>query len=277
MKKLLISLSIILSLFILPLSINADTGPKPSVKVIVQNTNDENYYLAFLEADLSELKTNAKTDNLDPEMVKKIIDFSDNYKSIYFYETPIPRYQNSLYNEENTYYLTYTVPSNYKLLIVDKNLNARVTPVINHSKYNQVLTLDYETMTVKPSTSETIKFVLTYLFITVIATLIIEFLLLMAFHLTNKHNNKLFLITNILTQGILYLLINLGFFRGSYGLYLLGGWTVIYLVPIELIIILVELGIYHKKMQGNKKIITLYTIVANLASAIIGTALISLI
>lgn len=102
--------------------------------------------------------------------------------------------------------------------------------------------------------------------ITCTGTLILEGILLMLFRLLSRRNVKLFFAVNILTQIGLSLLVGISMIqKGPLG-------AMIVMFPAEAVILAAETMIYRSCMDtGSIDRITVYSIIANLISWIIGT------
>lgn len=138
-------------------------------------------------------------------------------------------------------------------------------PVDTFNKYNNLLTLDLKTETLKTGQSPYRVFILVAL--RVILTLIIEGALFLFFGYRERRSWLAFIIINVVTQSWLNTVIN-GPGLGSY-------WMLSFIV-IEILIIIVELIAFLSIVKEHKKCRTaLYTIVANLVSLILGGLLIT--
>ena len=105
---------------------------------------------------------------------------------------------------------------------------------------------------------------------TLLPTLLIEGLLLFAFGYRSKRSWLVFLLVNLVTQGgfAVYLAVTVL----NHGV---SGWSLIFYIPIEVIITLVELLLYRRLLtEKNKARAAVYAIAANLCSAVLGLWLI---
>lgn len=105
---------------------------------------------------------------------------------------------------------------------------------------------------------------------TLLPTLLIEGLLLFAFGYRSKRSWLVFLLVNLVTQGgfAVYLAVTVL----NHGV---SGWSLIFYIPIEVIITLVELLLYRRLLtEKNKARAAVYAIAANLCSAVFGLWLI---
>ena len=105
---------------------------------------------------------------------------------------------------------------------------------------------------------------------TLLPTLLIEGLLLFVFGYRSKRSWRVFLLVNLVTQGgfAVYLAVTVL----NHGV---SGWSLIFYIPIEVIITLVELLLYRRLLtEKNKARAAVYAIAANLCSAVFGLWLI---
>ena len=105
---------------------------------------------------------------------------------------------------------------------------------------------------------------------TLLPTLLIEGLLLFAFGYRSKRSWLVFLLVNLVTQGgfAVYLAVTVL----NHGV---SGWSLIFYIPIEVIITLVELLLYRRLLtEKNKARAAVYAMAANLCSAVLGLWLI---
>ena len=101
---------------------------------------------------------------------------------------------------------------------------------------------------------------------TLLPTLLIEGLLLFAFGYRSKREAGWILLVNLVTQGgfAVYLAVTVL----NHGV---SGWSLIFYIPIEVIITLVELLLYRRLLtEKNKARTAVYAIAANLCSAVLG-------
>ena len=102
---------------------------------------------------------------------------------------------------------------------------------------------------------------------TLLPTLVFEGLVLVLFGYEWKKNWKAFLLVNLLTQGALALYLAQGVVRGGWNAYSAAIYFLLLLVPAEVVIVLVEAGVYRRFLQGHSKGRAVgYAVTANLVS-----------
>ena len=121
---------------------------------------------------------------------------------------------------------------------------------------------DAKTLTTPPTW---VGYVLQFL-ATLLPTLLVEGLLLLALGLWNRRNVKAFFLVNLITQGLLALFFSISAIKNGVNfLYLL------LLIPAELVILLIELAAFRRHLTGcTRGKASLYAVLANVCSAVLG-------
>lgn len=146
----------------------------------------------------------------------------------------------------------------------EKNFEYMLEPFMLNS-YNNVITLDFTNEII--TNGKTFTRTVTLVSMRVICTLFIEGIVFLAFRYRGKQNYLIFLIINLITQGILNVILN----QSSTTSYIIIG-----LFIYEVIIFIVESIAFTKLLKESNKLKTIsYVFVANLLSFILGGYLIT--
>lgn len=254
--------------------VSADTGPKPSITIKTNGTVGEKYYLDLLiECDngYPNLR-DAEIAELDAEMFKTLSEYTDDgwYPAI-AHGTPAPLFGTVVPEDDGTSRFSYFgTPNRFKVIIVTESGTVKVSDVVEKTVYQQVFSLDFADMTVvtsqSPAKSYLIQFASTFF-----PTLIIEFLLLFAFGLSPKKYWWAVIAVNLATQLLLTSVIacNPGIMYSGF---------IFLFVMLELLITVIEAVAYviiMKKERLWKRIV--YAVTANVASAVIGGILLTIV
>lgn len=160
------------------------------------------------------------------------------------------------------------VPDTYRIILVTKSGESLVSGVLHRATLQSSATVDWAARTAN-APSPAMAYALQFL-CTLLPTLLIEGLLLFVFGYRSKRSWLVFLLVNLVTQGgfAVYLAVTVL----NHGV---SGWSLIFYIPIEVIITLVELLLYRRLLtEKNKARAAVYAIAANLCSAVLGLWLI---
>ena len=258
-------LVIVFTLF--PSLIKADIGPKPSITVYIEQEGE--YYVTLL----------SKSDNYGPWSN----DYSDSFKSNDDNEIKAFNAFKEFEDEDNYYFLNYLMdknddgsyvwgyypPSEYKVLIYDlSNEQVYVSEARERVEFDTVLSVSIEKDTLKVTKTSNIIPSLIKFIRRLIVTIILELIIAYIFKI-NKEGLKLILIANIITQLLLNLV--LMFFDYIFGLNYF--FYLLYFIPLEIIVFLIEAKIYKRYPEKINKPY-LYSFCANLASFLLGLVII---
>ena len=163
------------------------------------------------------------------------------------------------------------VPSTYRIILVTESGKVWVSDILNRRVLQSSVTVNWsdDTSAVTVSVPSTIPGYLLQFVATLVPTFLIEGALLLLFRYSWKKNWEAFLLVNVLTQG--FLAVASVYVTAHSGV---SAWYFFFfLLPAELIILLVELYLYagcgfltgHSKGRAAA-----YAITANLASAVLG-------
>ena len=268
----------------------ADFGPKPQLTVRVENAPQELYYLDLLaegswdaedvdSSDGIEWSYHDKEDTLDPDLLALLRDNvpAGWHACVAQGTTGAPIY-GELYSENTDasgndlhVFGYHGVPSTYRIILVTQSGKVWISDTLERKVLQSSVTVhwadDPESTTV--TIPSTVTGYLLQFLATLVPTLLIEGALLLLFRYSWKKNWEAFLLVNVLTQGFLAIAsVSVTAHSGVSAWYLF-----FFLLPAELIILLVELYLYagcgfltgHSKGRAAA-----YAITANLASAVLG-------
>lgn len=244
----------------------ADSGPKPQLVVKVLNGPEEPYYLDLLAEGgggngLSQEERNA----LDQDMLSALLAaVPEGWHACVTEGTGVPIW-GELTSEDGVHTFGYVgVPETYRILVVTRSGETWVSETLERKVLQSSVALDWmaKTVEVPPVWA---GYVLQFL-ATLLPTLLAEGILLLAFRFDWKTNWRPFLLVNLVTQGALAVFMSFHIVRDGFG-----WWFLILLVPAELVIALVEAGLYCKLLQGRSRARSfVYGLTANAISALLG-------
>ena len=271
MKKiyaLLIILSFVIFLLAAPNNVYADTGPKPYVKIEFKNVTGT-YYVTLLSKNESTGPYSANENHIDATDIDIILNsFKDDYHYLYYYQ--------EVTEKNSTFAWTYYPPKDFKVLIYDKTHDLFYVQEQAEQTYGFASIYQCEIIDggfVLTRKSNILPEILN-LFMRMAITLVIELGLALLFRFRKKE--LLFmLITNVVTQLILNIILNIQVHNE--GIQFILPITMFFL---ELLVIVIEtityiIGIPKIDLQleirrKNVGLIIGYTVLANIASAVLG-------
>ncbi len=245
------------------LPVSADMGPKESILLTVENAPDENYYIDLL---CYYTENNSKEQqyyrNEASATDRKMMETIDAYVSEESYGArhgcPIePPYRHS--NDKNRYEFCYmNVPEQFRVIIVTESGQVYVSEPCKRRAFNAYMTYDVQSGKVSEKAVGylgplALKFALTCGF-----TLAVEkaVFLLFKYSFGEGHNKRVFYLTNLSTQLLLYAAIET--ISGAF-------------IYAELVITGLEGVIYAKLLTPKDKLkASLYAATANLVSLLLG-------
>jgi hypothetical protein len=268
----------------------ADNGPKPQLIVRVKNAPQEPYYLDLLakgdwdaedgnRIDGIDWNYDGKEDTLDPDLLALLRDnVPAGWHACVAQGTTGAPMWGELYAEGTDasgnalHWFGYVgVPSTYRIILVTESGKVWVSDILNRRVLQSSVTVNWsdDTSAVTVSVPSTIPGYLLQFVATLVPTLLIEGALLLLFRYSWKKNWETFLLVNVLTQG--FLAVASVYVTAHNGV---SAWYLFFfLLPAELIILLVELYLYAGcgLLTGHSKgRAAAYAITANLASAVLG-------
>ena len=282
-KSLRNSILLLLTAMLLTVSALADSGPKAQLTVKVENAPSELYYLDLLaegeyehegDSDFSSLSDEERA-ALDADMLAALrAAVPDGWHACLAQGVNGPPIWGDLVGEDagnGTQLHTFGyvgVPDTYRILIVTKSGESWVSDTLHRATLQSSATVDWAARTANvpsPAMAYALQFLCTLL-----PTLLIEGLLLFAFGYRSKRSWRVFLLVNLVTQGAFA--VYLAVIVLNHGV---SGWSLLFYIPIEIIITAVELLCYRRLLtEKGKGRATGYAIVANVCSATVGALLI---
>lgn len=262
---------------LLTLTALADSGPKDLLTVKVVNAPEELYYLDLLEPDREDVQPwddNRREDEdqpLDPDLAESLRSaVPEGWHACTLDHTNGAPIWGDLLGQEAGGLRLHTfsymgLPDTYRIILAPKDGEIWVSEVLERKTLQSSVTVDYETkaVTVPPVW----KAYAVQLLCTLLTTLVIEGIVLVLYGFgRQKRNWPVFLLVNLVTQGGLavwtaHMFLSSGFW----------GWSVLALIPAELVILIVEMGAYALLLTGQPRSrAAAYGFLANLFSAVLG-------
>lgn len=244
----------------------ADTGPKPSLTVKLLNAPDEPYYLDLLApGEGGNGSSGQGMTALDQNMLATLLSsVPEGWYACVAQGGSIPVF-GELTSDDGVHYFSYLgVPDTYRILAVTRSGEVWTSDTLERKVLQSSVTVDWETKeTLIPAVW--LGYVLQFLF-TLLPTLVIELAVLLLFRFELRKNFVTFLWVNLLTQGLLALVTSVQALGNG-----VSSWFIIWFVPLELVIALVEAVLYRKLLRGHTtRRAFVYGVTANAASALIG-------
>lgn len=272
MKKKTIFFSVLFSFcFLFPFFAYADIGPKPSLKIIVTNPPQTEYYLDLLiDYTSSHLCENIRDKEMYSENMYHILEnyHIDGWHPALVTGTSIPLNGNLIGKKDGNHMIhTFNyvgVPDRFKIIIVTADGKTMISEnIINRKAFNSTVYFD---CTTKKLTENSLIIAYVLQFVTTCSiTLIIEGLILLLFGFSIKKNWKPFLEINTFTQILLTLVV----YKTMYSS---GSLAALFLyILFEFVILILETILFVKYLtQHSKTRRILFSIVANIISFLLG-------
>lgn len=290
----------LLAAALLTVPVFADFGPKPQLTVRVENAPEELYYLDLLAEGDASRYSDETVGGLRPSYVyteEELAALDGDLLNAFTAAIPEGWYGcvtqgrlvwGNLDSKDGYFQFNYLgVPDVCRILIVTKSGETFLSEPFDRQVLQSSATVDWglKTVTTPPLwRGYTAQFLATFL-----PTLAIEGILLLLFRLWSRRNALVFLEVNLVTQGALTLWTSIRTVRYGWlwaGMIrsdlecavrffdpggLLRDFFRYRLLPAEVLIFLVEMGLYMRFFQDcSKKRAALYALVANLASFLLG-------
>jgi len=236
MIKIILIISIVITILTSMTTCYANSSAPPSIIIIVNNAPSD-----------MDVKLNIGDKLIDSVRTDKVMESYFSFYSFYFVDHP-DKYSN--------YAIEVTVGNKKSTIQFDKPLKY----------YENVYTLNYKEGTIKTGKApfRAVKLI----GLRVILTLIIEAIVFFLFGFRKKRSWTIFIIVNLITQGILNILLNTSTPINSY--------LIFGLIFGEIIILTIELIAFLVLIEEKSKLKTaLYVVVANLLSLVAGGYLIT--
>ena len=273
-KRMKTAILVLLTMVLLSGTAFADTGPKPALLVRVENGPEEPYYLDLLEEDQEGRTSFHNLDDedlasLDPAMLAALRAAApEGWHACIADGTRAPLF-GKLTGEGGVHRFSYVgVPQVYRIVIVTQSGESWVSEPMTRRVLQCSATVDWAARTAR-TPPVWLGYALQFLS-TLLPTLAVEGLLLLAFGFAWRENRKAFLLVNLVTQGALAAWLSVMALRDGVGF-----WYYLLIVPAELIIGLVEGTLYTKLLKGKSKgRAFVYGLTANAASTLLGAVLV---
>ena len=278
---------------LLTVSAFADTGPKAQLKVLVKNAPEEPYYLDLLEKGDYQGHTYGSGDGDD---TYSGLDWSYSEEELAALDDELldalraavpegwhactaqgtngaPMWGDLIGSDAGGVRLHsfryHGVPDTYRIILVTKSGESWVSDTLHRATLQSSATVDWAKRTAS-APSAAVAYLLQF-FCMLLPTLLIEgVLLLLAFGYRSRRSWLVFLLVNLVTQSgfALYLAVTVL----NHGV---SGWSLLFYLPIELIITVVESLLYRRLLtERSWERAVGYAIVANVCSATVGLLLI---
>lgn len=249
----------------------ADIGPKPQLAVKVVNGPEEHYYLDLLEESQEGVHRHdnlsaEERGSLDHQMLEALERaVPEGWTACLSQGTPVVPMFGNLTGENGLHTFSYRgVPETYRVLIVTQSGETWISETLERKALQTSLTVDWAAKTAK-APPIWLAYALQILS-TLIPTLIIEGLILLAFRFEWKRNWRPFLLVNLITQGALAIFSGVLVVREGFSFM----WILLF-VPAEVVIALVEALLYRRFLRGQSKNRAFaYGLTANAVSAVLG-------
>ena len=285
-KSLRNSILLLLTAMLLTVSALADSGPKPQLTVRVKSAPDEPYYLDLLAEGAFEHEDDVDYSGVDWSYHgEKRALLDDGLLEAMRAAVPegwhgctaegsngAPMYGDLIGEPIGSARLHtfgyHGVPETYRILIVTKSGESWVSDTLHRATLQSSATVDWAKRTAS-APSAGVAYALQFLCM-LLPTLLIEGALLFSFGYRSRRSWLVFLLVNLVTQGgfALYLAVTVL----NHGV---SGWSLLFYLPIELIITVVESLLYRRLLtERSWERAVGYAIVANVCSATVGLLLI---
>ena len=292
-KSLRFCVLLALAAALLTVSAFADTGPKAQLKVLVKNAPEEPYYLDLLEKGDYQGHTYGSGDGDD---TYSGLDWSYSEEELAALDDELldalraavpegwhactaqgtngaPMWGDLIGSDAGGVRLHsfryHGVPDTYRIILVTKSGESWVSDTLHRATLQSSATVDWAKRTAS-APSAAVAYLLQF-FCMLLPTLLIEgVLLLLAFGYRSRRSWLVFLLVNLVTQSgfALYLAVTVL----NHGV---SGWSLLFYLPIELIITVVESLLYRRLLtERSWERAVGYAIVANVCSATVGLLLI---
>lgn len=280
----------LLASLVLTTFVFADSGPKPQLTVRVENAPQEPYYLDLLaEGDWNESGESSndgvdwsyhgKENTLDPALLTSLRDnVPAGWHACVAQGTTGAPMWGELYAEGTDAFGNdlhvfgyHGVPSTYRIILVTESGKVWISDTLERKVLQSSVTVHWsdDTEHTTVTVPSTVTGYLLQFLATLVPTLLIEGILLLLFQYSWKQNWKAFLLVNLVTQGVLAAASSVLNLQNGAAL-----WNYfLFLLPMEAVVLLIELYLYAGRglLSGHSKgRAALYTVAANLASAVLG-------
>lgn len=279
MKRFILFLLVVVLAFGLTVPLSADTGPKPSITVYVENAPEEEYYLDLLieEEQPNNTLTEDEIASLAPSMLAVLREYNENgLRAALSYGSAIPIFGKITGTPDGErmkhVFSYYGIPDTVKVIAVTKSGAVYVSEAVEKKEYQAEYILDFQTFSLESKGQPLVRYISQF-FSTFIPTIIIEFIILLLFGFSVKKNLISFLAVNFATQIVLTVVYAINY--PSMGVFFI---NLAVLPFVELIITAIEALAYVFMLKDKSKVRrSVYAVVANLCSWIGYSAITALV
>ena len=265
-------LFILLFVPLLTVTAFADMGPKDQLVIRVKNAPAAPYYLDLLAEGPAEnlhvYLTDDEKAQLDADLLAALIAAVPDgwHACVAQGVTGAPIFGDLTTDQPGSHSFGYFgLPYTYRILIACADGETWVSAPITRTVLQSSVTLDWATreITVSPTW---VGYLLQFL-ATFVPTILMEGLLLILFRLTSRHNWKMFLLVNLITQGALAVWCSVTFLQDGFQ----GILSIPVFILFEIVILIVESVLYRRLLKEKPAgRIKAYAFFANLTSAVVG-------
>lgn len=270
------------------LSVFADFGPKPGTSIVIENPPDGIYYLDLLiedgESDWYSNLTEEEMASCREDMLAVLEALSERYDGWHTAlvdGTVVPLFGSLVgtagKNGNVHTFRYYGVPDTYRIVVVTEDLQVYTSEVFHKTIFQETVSVRLDSseasgnvITVTKTPSQTVLYLKQFA-LTLLPTLLIEFLFLLLFKIPIKRNIAAFLGVNVATQLLLTVIMTRTLISSG----LLSAYFL--LAPVKLVILAIEAAAYAfllRDVTRPRRIA--YAVVANLVSAALGYWLIGI-
>lgn len=277
MKKTLLAFLACLfaAVFVLPLTVSADMGPKPSVTVTVEGADGRDFYGTLL----SERDSTGPQSAYDPEIHGPSYQYSEGYgdeevfRQFLAYEDPDGYYFLQICwpcEGTDTFAWTYYPPQRFKVLLYFPDTGEFVSSgVCERYAFDSYFTASLTGEGLAVRSSYEYRWEIFSLLVRILLTIAAELLVAILFRFRGKRTYRTLIWVNVVTQVLLNVSLNLiNFYSGQMA------FTFFY-VLLELVVFAVEGGVLALTLGEKQKVrkLWLYAFIANACSFALGLAL----
>jgi len=249
------------------LPIQADVGPKPQIILTIENAPNEPFYVDLLVRKSGSNESLLNLEEYDPNMIEAL----KSQESLGWYPALVNGTQTRLMGNIIPEYVdqvaictfSQSIPDEYRVILVTRSGIVRISETLETKAF--LTRIEFDAVSGKISSSNWIWSSVLAFVMMLVPTFLIEGFLLWVFKLFNRHNIKVFSITNLLTQ--VFLLLTSAFVYYYFGLVM-----VIFVVILdEWVILIIETFIFARFLDHpSMKRKIFYGITANILSFFIG-------
>lgn len=249
--------------------------PDYRVAVKVINGPEELYYLDLLEQSDGKAEI-FRREGIDQELLKAMKEASpDGWRPCMMSTSQWEDHFSGDLEGENGFHIFHGwhTPKVFRILIVTKSGESWVSEPMERQVLNSSVTVDWEARTAKLSPKWIAMGI--QLLSTLLPTLGIEGLVLLAFGLASRRNWLVFLTVNLATQGTLSFYLSSALVQGGFHML---PYFLVFLFPVELLIAAVEANIYKHWLRGcSRRRAFWYGFAANGSSYVLGWVVVNLV